>query len=194
MKQIAIFVCGAPVTGKTTTTNALKEFFEQAGTTVQVISRQPNTGYDATLTNMDLNIYKWRNEKSSEILLIDGPGLTVYDREVLLKGLKDITTVAIWHNRSHIFMYNHNNDHGHSSWNDRSILARANMDQQPIQREGFKVVYHVGGTSYLDLPGFIANLNIRAGTKYPIPEKPSEGDVFAPDPDGDSADTGAAED
>lgn len=170
MKQMVILVCGAPVTGKTTTTNTLMDYFAQAGVSVEKIEKPPKTSCEQSLVNMELATYKWRNEASKEVLIIDGPGLNVYDRKRILDELSGIPVVAVWHSRSHIFMYDHNKDKGHTRWNDRSILNRINMDQQPIQREGLEVVYHVGGNAYLDLPGFIRTINSRLKTEYPVPE------------------------
>lgn len=172
MKQVVLFMCGAPVTGKTTSTNMLTDYFKQVGVSVDVISKPPRANYTQAMDYMGLALYKWYNEEKSEVAIVDGPGLTVFDRQEILKSFGDcnIPVIAIWHSRSHLFMYEHNKDANHTRWAERAILSQANLDQQPIRAEGFKSVYHVGGKSYLNVAAVIRAINESCETEYPIPD------------------------
>lgn len=172
MNKLAIFVCGGPASGKTTTVNTLRDYFESIDVPTATVDRNGISKRDTVMEHMCLQIYKHLKESSAQVILVDDGGLTVYDREELLKSFDaetDMTKVAIWLNREFWFIRKCNKAEGHRPWSDTALRARNDLNQQPIREEGFDTVFHIAGKADLDITRFVQVLNTNCDMDFAVP-------------------------
>lgn len=176
--MLLILTTGLPVTGKTTTANTLKDYFTENGYTCEIFGK--TDGHTYNRENIQLNIYRWVMEKTSDVAIIDGVLLNYFDRREIFDIIDQATekdpdtevhVVAIQHNRTTRFCREHNTDPGHFAYNSKTVNDLSNITQQPLKREGISIIYHVKYLAYLNLPGFIKILNKTFNLDLPVPEE-----------------------
>lgn len=181
--MLLILSCGTPVTGRTTTCNALREYFDSIGVSYQVFGKNNNIYYNKDA--IKLNIYRWVVEQSSQVAIIDGVLLNYFDRKEIFDEVNHAKTIsnvevnvaAIQHNRTAKFSIVHNNDTGHYPYSMRTLIGMSNVYQQPLKIEGISVVQHIRQSNYLNLPVFIQALNDEFGYDFPVPETPEKEEI-----------------
>ena len=98
MSQLGIFICGGPVTGKTTTAKEIVKYFEDAynsmrpedakfESAVELITADGAYSYEAMMKNVALSLFKWSSVGKKPIAVVDAATLTVYDREELMQSV-----------------------------------------------------------------------------------------------------------
>ena len=173
MSQLGIFICGGPVTGKTTTAKEIVKYFEDAynsmrpedakfESAVELITADGAYSYEAMMKNVALSLFKLSSVGKKPIAVVDAARLTVYDREELMQSVvtdSQIQWVAVYLERAWKFITIHNNDKEHHPYTANRLRSIGNMVQQPIRQEGFEFIYHVNGTNHIDLESFGYYLN-----------------------------------
>lgn len=178
--MLFVFVCGAPVSGRTTTTKELLDYFlMEADVRVKCVAKDKTGRYDPTAILYQL--YKTVIEDSADVVVIDGCAYDVFDRAEMLDEITnannarttplELKAVAINLNRTGTFIFEHNEDAGHQPYERKTIGVLMNRVQPPILREGFELVYQVRRDQHIDLNSFIPNLN-KAGFDFPYTPKP----------------------
>ena len=182
--MLVIFVSGGPVSGRTTATAALEEYFtDVAGMSTKIITKPAGGRYDSS--NIKLQLYKAVIENSADVVLLDGCAYDTYDRAELLTEIaaaddslaepREITCVAVNLHRSDFFSFEHNRDEGHHPYDQRALRALLNRVQQPILREGFACIFQVRRDHYVDPNEFIPVLN-KVGFDFPYTPKSASKD------------------
>lgn len=169
---------GLPRSGKTTSLEAFKKYLEDNNLDYLVI-KNPNhrTRKSDAIQLIAAEMYQSILENKSANLIIEGPFLNVFDREVIFDKLddalrlnKDLTVnlIAIQHNRSNRFVFNNNKLEGdRTAYPDKVIINALNTYQQPIREEGFGLIYNVNGDRYLDLAK-LSTLIHRIDNTFPV--------------------------
>ena len=169
---------GLPRSGKTTSLEAFKKYLEDNNLDYLVI-KNPNhrTRKSDAIQLIAAEMYQSILENKSANLIIEGPFLNVFDREVIFDKLDDalrlnkdmaVNLIAIQHNRSNRFMFNNNKLEGdRTAYPDKVIINALNTYQQPIREEGFGLIYNVNGDRYLDLAK-LSTLIHRIDNTFPV--------------------------
>lgn len=169
---------GLPRSGKTTSMEAFKKYLEDNNLDYLVI-KNPNhrTRKGDAIQLIAAEMYQSILENKSPNLIIEGPFLNVFDREVIFDKLddalrlnKDLTVniIAIQHNRSNRFVFNNNKLEGERTvYPDKVIINALNTYQQPIREEGFGLIYNVNGDRYLDVAK-LSTLIHRIDDTFPV--------------------------
>ena len=163
---------GLPCSGKTTTGATLLKYIKDNGMTAVSISTSSTRGRREDLIHAICgDLYQAIVEKQASNIIVEGPFLNVYDREKLLKRIDaaydvisennkfDINVIAIQHNRSNRFIFEHNGTEDEPTYSDRAIIRATNIYQQAIRDEGFDFIYAVNGNRYVDMNKVAAAVN-----------------------------------
>lgn len=169
---------GLPRSGKTTSMETLKKYLEDNGIDYLVIENTNHrTRKSDAIHLIAAELYQSILENKSPNLIIEGPFLNVFDREVIFDKLDDalrinkdlsINLIAIQHNRSNRFVFNNNKLEGDRTvYPDKVIINALNTYQQPIREEGFGLIYNVNGDRYLELAKFTGLVH-RIDNTFPV--------------------------
>lgn len=162
--MIFIMVCGGPASGKTTAFKSLEDYVARQGAYSSIDSSMRSS-------NIAVQLYRWANEKSNDVMVVDSYGANVWTRKELLDILNssanrdNITKVAIFLDRSNGFMYEHNKDEGHVQISETQMRNLMRSLQQPIHQEGFDVIYRIRFNDYLKCDDLFKTIEKKTGVK-----------------------------
>lgn len=178
---------GLPRSGKTTSLETFEKYLKDNNLEYLVI-KNPNhrTRKSDAIQLIAAEMYQSILENKSPIILIEGPFLNVFDREVIFDKLDDalrikkdlsINLIAIQHNRSNRFVFNNNKLEGDRTvYPDKMIINALNAYQQPIREEGFGLIYNVNGDRYLDMAK-LSSLIHRIDDTFPVVSVDSDEEI-----------------
>lgn len=157
-----VLMSGLPRSGKTTSRETFTKYLEDNGINYYVIENtNRRTRKDDAVQLIAAQLYQAIMERKSDTLIIEGPFMNVFDREVILEKLDDVmgikdgltaNLIVIQHNRSNRFVFEHNKlGNDRTAYPDKVIVTALNSYQQPVREEGFNLIYNVNGDRYLDM-------------------------------------------
>lgn len=173
--MLLIMCTGGPVTGRSTTAKTLQEYFTSIDVESQICGK---TESKYSLDSVKLDVYRWINQGSPEVMIIDGNSGSYFDRKEILDSVDDVAkmnnveynVIAINHERSEKFMFAHNKDKGHHAYTEKRMYSLMRLVQQPIREENIDLIFRVKHNHNVDMHNLIALINKYIGTKYPVPE------------------------
>lgn len=156
---------GLPRSGKTTSRETLLKYLDACEIEYVVIENtNRRSRKDDAVQLIAAQLYQAVMERKCDTLVIEGPFMNVFDREVILEKLDDAMNVkrglranliVIQHNRSNRFVFEHNKlGNERTVYPDKVIVNALNSYQQPVREEGFNLIYNVNGDRYLDMVKF----------------------------------------
>lgn len=157
-----VLMSGLPRSGKSTSRETFTKYLDGCDINYMVIENtNRRSRKDDAVQLIAAQLYQAIMERKSDTLIVEGPFMNVFDREVILEKLDDamsikngLTTnlIVIQHNRSNRFVFEHNKlGNDRTAYPDKVIVNALNSYQQPIREEGFNLIYNVNGDRYLDM-------------------------------------------
>lgn len=189
--MLCIMVTGTPLNAMNDTTKLLTDYFTSNGVSCECF--RGSYGNDL----LSLGVYKWLNERSSEVVILSGPLMNVPERAKVLTMINDylekhpgltVNMCAVNLEYSVKYIMEHSNKNGNKKINENALRSKMFGYQQPIKDEGFEMVYHLFSGQQLDIDRFIPRLNKAFDYDYPYnstEESSAEASVESGDSDGE---------
>lgn len=171
-KVTIILMSGIPRSGRSTTADTLhKWMYKELG--LSVIKYGTNVSSSGWNRQNIMNSVSYEvmqdiiNEKH-EYIIVDGNYMNYPERKEFMDAIHSIVNqrnknaddfmevvfVTIQHNRSNRFMFNANKDGDREIYRERTLLELLNTYQQPIKQEGFRLIFNVNGSHYINVELF----------------------------------------
>lgn len=180
-----VLMSGLPRSGKSTSRETFTKYLDAHEIDYLVIENTSHRARkDDAVQLIAAQLYQAVMERKSDTLIIEGPFMNVFDREVIMEKLDDVmrlkdgltaNLIVIQHNRSNRFVFEHNKlGNDRTVYPDKMIVNALNSYQQPVREEGFNLIYNVNGNRYLDMPKLSGMLH-KLDANFPvIPEEGNE--------------------
>ena len=147
-----VLMSGLPRSGKSTSRETFTKYLEDNGINYHVIENtNRRTRKDDAVQLIAAQLYQAIMERKSDTLIIEGPFMNVFDREVILEKLDDVMGIKDGLTANLIVIQHNKLGNDRTAYPDKVIVTALNSYQQPVREEGFNLIYNVNGDRYLDM-------------------------------------------
>lgn len=165
-KVTIILMSGIPRSGRSTTADTLHKWMssELGLSVVKYGTNVSSSGWNRQniMNSVSYEVMLDIIDEKHEYIIVDGNFMNYPERKefmdtvhsVVNQNNGDVVFVTIQHNRSNRFMFNANKDGDREIYRERTLLELLNTYQQPIKQEGFRLIFNVNGSHYINVELF----------------------------------------
>lgn len=165
-KVTIILMSGIPRSGRSTTADTLHKWMsgELGLSVIKYGTNVSSSGWNRQniMNSVSYEVMLDIIDEKHEYIIVDGNFMNYPERKefmdtvhsVVNQNNGDVVFVTIQHNRSNRFMFNANKDGDREIYRERTLLELLNTYQQPIKQEGFRLIFNVNGSHYINVELF----------------------------------------
>ena len=165
-KVTIILMSGIPRSGRSTTADTLHKWMssELGLSVVKYGTNVSSSGWNRQniMNSVSYEVMLDIIDEKHDYIIVDGNFMNYPERKEFMDTVhsvanqndNDVVFVTIQHNRSNRFMFNANKDGDCEIYRERTLLELLNTYQQPIKQEGFRLIFNVNGSHYINVELF----------------------------------------